>query len=62
MQSDNPYKEGARAYAKWFAIGFFSGAVLSLIVGKWLFTIPLVLGMLCGAIAFEQKTSGNGTN
>lgn len=57
MQPVNPqdYRNGARAYRNGFLIGAFIGIVICLILQKVMWSIPLVLGLLSGAIAINRK-------
>ncbi len=49
------YKEAMKAYQKGFLAGAFLGIVGCLIMGKTLYSLPIILGLLLGAIAFERK-------
>lgn len=57
MQPVNPqdYRNGAKAYRNGFLIGAFIGIVICLILQKVMWSIPLVLGLLSGAIAINRK-------
>ncbi|WP_186280167.1 hypothetical protein [Fluviicola chungangensis] len=57
MQPVNPqdYRNGARVYRNGFLIGAFIGIVICLILQKVMWSIPLVLGLLSGAIAINRK-------
>jgi hypothetical protein len=54
-------KDEIKAYSNGFGIGVFLGIVLCIFFFKTLFLLPVVLGLLFGAIAFEYKNSQNGT-
>ncbi len=57
MQPVNPqdYRNGAKAYRNGFLIGAFIGIVICLILQKVMWSLPLVLGLLSGAIAINRK-------
>lgn len=48
-------KDKIKAYRNGFGIGVFVGIVLCILFFKTLLILPLVLGLLFGAIAFEHK-------
>lgn len=52
-------RDEIKAYKNGFGIGFFIGIVLCIVFFKTLFLLPIVLGLLFGAIAFEHKNSQN---
>jgi VIT1/CCC1 family predicted Fe2+/Mn2+ transporter len=49
------YKDGAKAYRNGFLLGAFIGIVICLFLQKAIWTLPLVLGLLSGAIAINRK-------
>jgi hypothetical protein len=59
MQSDSPppdkFREGAKAYRNGFLIGAFIGIVICLVIKKTLWSVPILLGLLGGAIAINRK-------
>ena len=54
------YKEAMKAYANGFVIGAFLGLVLCLALAKFYLFLPVVLGLVCGGIAFDRKLNSNG--
>ena len=54
------YKKGLNAYRNGFLAGAFLGIVGCLIIGKTLYSLPMVLGLLFGAIAFDIKINKDG--
>ena len=60
MDEVTKYKAALKAYRNGFFIGLFSGVVLLVIIGKVYFSIPVILGLVCGAVGFERKISNNG--
>jgi hypothetical protein len=57
MQPRNPqdYRDGAKAYRNGFLLGAFIGIVICLVLQKAIWSLPLVLGLLTGAIAINRK-------
>lgn len=57
MQPLNPqdYRNGAKAYRNGFLIGAFIGIVICLALQKAIWSLPLVLGLITGAIAINRK-------
>lgn len=53
------YKKGMKAYRNGFFIGAFLGIVGCLVIGKTLYSLPIILGLLFGAIAFERKINND---
>lgn len=53
MNSEN-YSKAVGAYRKGFLIGALIGIVACLILGKAIYSLPLVLGLLFGAIGFDE--------
>lgn len=49
------YKQGMKAYRNGFLAGAFLGITGCLIIGKTLYSLPIILGLLLGAIAFKRK-------
>ena len=55
MWCQDNYKKGLKAYRKGFAWGALIGLVGWLIIGKTIYTLPIILGLFCGAIAFQLR-------
>lgn len=55
MYNPEQYRQGAKAYRNGFMIGAFIGVVVCLILQKTIWSVPLLLGLLCGAIAINTK-------
>jgi F0F1-type ATP synthase assembly protein I len=57
MQPLNPqdYRNGAKAYRNGFLLGAFIGIVICLVLQKAIWSLPLVLGLITGAIAINRK-------
>lgn len=57
MQPRNPqdYRDGAKVYRNGFLLGALIGIVICLILQKAIWSLPLVLGLLTGAIAINRK-------
>ncbi len=53
--SSQEYKDGAKAYRNGFLFGAFIGIVICLFLQKVIWSLPLVLGLLAGAIAINRK-------
>ena len=49
------YKQGLKAYRNGFGTGLLVGIGICLFLGKAVWAIPVVLGLLFGSIAFERK-------
>lgn len=49
------YRDGAKAYRNGFLVGAFIGIVICLVLQKTIWTLPLVLGLISGAIAINRK-------
>lgn len=54
------YKKGMKAYRNGFLAGTFLGIVGCIVIGKTLYSLPIVLGLLFGAIAFDIKINKDG--
>ena len=52
--NDTNYSKAVAAYRKGFLIGALVGIVGCLILGKAIFSLPLLLGLLFGAIGFDK--------
>jgi len=50
------YRKGLKAYGLGFAIGVLTGFVICVVTSKPLFIMPLVLGLIFGAVGFQIKT------
>lgn len=50
------YKKGMKAYRNGFLAGTFLGIVACLIIGKAIYSLPVILGLVLGGIAFNKKT------
>ncbi len=57
QNSSNPpsFQEGAKAYRNGFFAGAFTGVVICIVIGKAIFTLPVILGLFFGAVAFDRK-------
>lgn len=55
MLDFNKDKKKMKAYRNGFGIGVFIGICLCIYFAKPLYMFPIVLGLLFGAIAFDQK-------
>jgi F0F1-type ATP synthase assembly protein I len=49
------YKDGAKVYRNGFLVGAFIGIVICLFLQKTIWTLPLILGLVSGAIAMNRK-------
>jgi hypothetical protein len=49
------YRDGAKAYRNGFLLGAFIGIVTCLVLQKAIWSLPLVLGLVSGAIAINRK-------
>lgn len=49
------YQKAMKAYRNGFFIGAFTGIIGCLVIGKPFYSLPVVLGLLFGAIAFDKK-------
>lgn len=49
------FREGAKAYRNGFLLGALIGIVICLVLQKVIWSLPLVLGLLTGAIAINRK-------
>ena len=54
------YQNAIAGYRNGFFIGVFTGIVICLITAKAYLSLPIILGLLFGAIAFERKIKENG--
>ncbi len=55
MWCQDEYKEGIKAYRKGFAWGAFTGLIGWLVIGKVIFTLPIVLGLFFGGFALQLR-------
>lgn len=55
MWREDDYKKGLKAYRIGFSWGVLIGIVGWLTIGKAIYTLPIILGLLFGAIAFQLK-------
>lgn len=55
MQPTDDYRQGAKAYRNGFLAGALIGIIICLIMRKTIWSLPLVLGLLFGAIAMNRK-------
>lgn len=60
MLSQNKYKEAMKSYSKGFAIGTFLGIVICLATAKFIWSLPLILGLLLGGLSFNRKLNSDG--
>ena len=60
MEELKKYRLGLKAYRNGFGLGLLVGIGICLFIGKTLLIIPVVLGLLFGAIAFEKNIQDNG--
>lgn len=56
----NP-KESMKAYRKGFMIGAFSGVVVCIFMGKVIWSLPIILGLFLGALAYDINTRNDET-
>lgn len=61
MDDRKKYKEGIKAYKVGFGSGVIGGIAICIVTGKFWFTLPVLLGLFFGAIAFQLKTKDNET-
>ena len=54
------YKKAMVSFTNGFVIGAFTGIVLCLITATSYMSLPLILGLIFGVIAFEIKIKENG--
>lgn len=54
-RNSQEYKDGAKAYRNGFLVGAFIGIVICLFLQKTIWTLPLILGLVSGAIAINRK-------
>lgn len=59
MLDFNKDKKKMKAYRNGFGIGVFIGICYCIYVGKPLFMLPVVLGLLFGAMAFDYNYHDN---
>lgn len=55
MRWPENYKKAFKAYRNGFAFGVFAGLVSWIFIGKPVYTLPLISGMLFGAVAFQIR-------
>lgn len=55
MQPNNDFRQGAKAYRNGFLVGALIGVVVCLMIRKPIWSLPLVLGLVFGAIAMNRK-------
>lgn len=56
MQPDREdFRQGAKAYRNGFLTGALIGVLICLMIQKPIWTLPLVLGLVFGAIAMNRK-------
>ena len=55
MRWPDSYQRAFKAYREGFAFGVFAGLVSWLFIGRPIYTLPILLGMLGGAIAFQLR-------
>lgn len=55
MWCRDDFEKGLKAYRKGFGGGILLGLATLLILGKPLYSLPILLGLLLGAIAFRLK-------
>lgn len=60
MQELKQYKQALKAYGKGFSVGAFTGIVICILLSKTVLMLPVVLGLLFGAIASERKLLKDG--
>lgn len=54
------YQKAMKGFANGCAVGVFTGIVICLATHKAFMSLPLILGLIFGAIAFELKMKENG--
>lgn len=55
MQNSPSFHKAVKAYRKGFLTGAFTGVVVCLIIGKAVYSLPVILGLFFGAVAFDRK-------
>lgn len=55
MWCPDDFKSGLQAYRNGFAWGLLLGVIGWLIIGKPIYSLPLITGLLFGAIAFKMR-------
>jgi len=60
MPSSLEYKTAITSYKNGFVIGAFTGIVICIVTAKAFLMLPVILGLLFGAIAFEKKIKEDG--
>lgn len=55
MQPTDDYRKGAKAYRNGFLAGALIGVLICLVIQKTIWSLPLVSGLICGAIAMNKK-------
>lgn len=55
MQNQPSFHNAVKAYRNGFFFGAFTGAVICLIIGKAVYSLPVILGLFFGAVAFDRK-------
>jgi hypothetical protein len=53
MWQQNDFKKGLKSYRVGFSWGVLIGLVSLLIIGHPIYTLPIILGLVFGAIAFK---------
>lgn len=54
------YSNAIMGYRNGFFVGAFTGIVICLVIAKAYLSLPIILGLLFGAIAFDRKMKENG--
>lgn len=54
-RNSQDYRDGAKAYRNGFLLGAMIGVVICLVLQKAVWSLPLVLGLVSGAIAINRK-------
>ena len=49
------FRQGAKAYRNGFLIGALLGITICLLLQRTIWTLPMILGLICGAISINTK-------
>ena len=61
MEDLKKHKQGLKAYRNGFGTGLLIGTGICLFLGKPIFVIPVVLGLLLGSFFYERNLIEDGT-
>ncbi len=62
MEDLQKYKQGLKAYRNGFGVGLLIGTGICLFLGKPIFALPIILGMVFGSVFYERNLNKNGTD